>query len=473
MVVLIPVLLLLLVACRPTERFSPTPFPTLAASVTPPGSGPIILTVTELSGAPGLFKDTLVQITGQFRKQPLLVCETQLFPSPASWNLVEEGLAIPAGGFDQQVRSLLPEGLTVTAEGRWRQWQGVVGCGKQARPQEIWYLDVSRIISPSPLAQVTLTPTLEGLGTDIAEVPPESSTEEAAVILTRDAAATLEFAPEILPEATEPLGAYPVEPTLEATPTVALLEESTPVAFETTITTTLTITPTIVSTVTSGTPGPPVAQGSLLDLLEEFAAVTLNANEVHSWSVAMTEDDSVTIYTIAPSPADVVMSIIKDGQPIVNRQNLAPAGEPEVLTLSDQSGEGTYQILVEVQGGQATDYAILPIFENDFPIRSIVGILTSGNPRTNVSIPANGTHYWFFEGETGQTLTIQLTPDAQTDPLLDIFGPDAQYLNTVDEGFEGDGETYELVLSEPGLYALRISELNYEVMIYSVSITLN
>ena len=125
-------LLPLLAACNGGAAVGPTPFPSPAPTLMPTGQGPAVLTVTELAAAPGLYRDAVVQLTGLFRKQPLLVCESEAHPSPATWGLGEEGVQALAGGFDEEVRLLLPEGLLMTVEGRWRRWEGLIGCGKQA-----------------------------------------------------------------------------------------------------------------------------------------------------------------------------------------------------------------------------------------------------------------------------------------------------------------------------------------------------
>ncbi|HFQ92944.1 MAG TPA: hypothetical protein ENK32_02965, partial [Anaerolineae bacterium] len=162
---IIPVLftlLILMVACSDEPEATPTPFPptpTPQAALRKNQAFPV--TVQDLLINPEMYRDALVQVTGRYERRPLLVCESaaETYPSPATWALKDEnGMVVSAGEYDDTLRALLPDELTMTVTGYWEEWQGVVGCGKQAESTTLWYLKVTDIVSPSPLAQVTLTP---------------------------------------------------------------------------------------------------------------------------------------------------------------------------------------------------------------------------------------------------------------------------------------------------------------------------
>jgi hypothetical protein len=484
----------LLAACNSQTAVPPTPFPTLSGTLLPTQSGPAILTLTELAAAPGLYKDSQIQLTGQFHKQPLLICEAESFRSPATWGMIEEGVTVLAGGFDQQMRTLLPEGLMVTAEGRWRQWQGLEGCGKQARLQEIWYLDVSRILSPSPLTQVTLTPSTGEPGTSVAELPVESETEEPPEeefigTPVEELPATSEFEPSPglptldLPETTPTLSSYPLgtpaltstisqqetpsdqdlleTPTPEGTPTLG-----TPPATGTGTPGSVTPSPT-----SAGQGGPVIDQGNLLSPSVEFVSTTLEAGTIHGWSLDMYQGETFILSAIAPSPANLSLSLIKDGQTIIDRQNNSPAGSPEILTITASADIESYQVLVQADGGPRTDYAILTYLEEDFPTLSVAGMITPGSPQTNITVQVDSVHYWFFTAESGRNLSILASPDPQADPIFYLYGPGAEYIESIDNGFEGDEELFEGATTESGLYAIRIYEFNYSSMTYRLAVT--
>ena len=485
----------LLAGCRGRAALEPTPFPTAGPTVTSPSGGPIVLTVTELMSAPGLYRDAVIQVTGLLRKQPLVICDSDYHPSPATWGLAEEGVLALAGGFGQQVRALLPDELAMTAEGRWRRWQGLVGCGKQAVEQEVWYLETSRIVSPSPITQVTLTPAsgieivavtpTEGLAptleNDFVSTPTVEEiaiTPEPTTDLSAQASPTTDLS-ELIPTLTPTLptnGTLPSGTVTGLTPPAGLT--GTPTLNPTgtpggTPSPTVTGTPpTSTPTTPSGATGQVVKKGNLYDeVFNDFITTSLGGGVIDSWEIEIAEDESLYVTVLAPSPADIILSVLKDGQPIVNRQNTAPAGAPEIINNPSLSGEGTYEIQVLTIGQVSTDYALAFYTDPELPV-TIAGIITPGSPRSAVDMPADSYHYWFFVGAAGDDVTITLRPSGNEDPALDLHGPDGEYIDTVDNGLEGDEEILEMTLEMSGLYAIGVDGYG-EPLRYDLELTIN
>jgi len=482
-------LLLLLAACRGRAGGAPTPFPTAAATPSPTASGPIALTVTELAAAPGLYLDALVQVTGAFRKQPLLVCEAEPFRSPATWGLGEEGLLVLAGGYDQQVRDLLPEGLLMTAEGRWQRWEGLVGCGKSAVNREVWYLNVGRILSPSPLTQVTLTP--GGPGTAVAEVPTlegepplaptedfsfptplpeENPTEEATFPVDDFPAPTAELLPT-LPSTTleSELPTASVTVALSGTPGTPTTGTPTITGTPPTATPTVTGTPPTATPTTPSGPGQIITKGSWDDFYEGFVVTTLAAGTTDRWDQEVFEGESYTIYVIAAQPADIVVSLLREDQTIINRQNTAAPGVPEIIDPTNITGAGNFQIHVATASGVAADYAILSGTDEEFPT-SIAGYITLGTPRTGVQMPEGASHYWFFTATAGDQVTIVLDP-TNGDFYFDLYDADGESIDSMDDGGEGETETLTATLAASGLYAISLAEIDGIATTYTLSVT--
>lgn len=497
---IVPLLMLLIISvasCRQGQEAEPTPFPPTqpAAAVLP--AGVIPLTLSELAAAPGLYHNAQLQLTGQLQKQPLLVCDDERYLPPASWGLADSGVLALAGGQDDQVRTLLPDGLAMTIEGRWRRWQGPVGCGKEAQTREVWYLEVSRILDPSPLTLITLTPqalaqveseptAAEGdselLSAETTPVPTvEAPTPEAELnsLSTQTAITptqTAELTPTLAITATATVSNGAV---ITSTPTLA--PGTTPAA---TIqaTTTATVTPTPGPGTPTNTPEPTpsptatassaadVVKGDLFDLDEEYATTTLGANRTDAWTFDYFEGDELAIQAIAPLPADLVLSLQFDGETIIDRQDNAPAGQAEVLSNIDFDEEGQYTVLVHSENGVATDYAIMLFFEDDIPI-TFNGFVEVGTPRSNVNLPEEVIHYWFFIGTSGSTRNITLVPSNQGDPILDIFAPGAEYIDTIDSGFEGETEDQDIQITSSGIWGIRISELDLLEMNYDLTLS--
>lgn len=460
----------------------------------------VALGLTDLVASPGLYLDVPVQVSGRFRRQPLLICPADPHPGPTSWALGEAGLEVPASGFDQEVRALLPEDLTVAVEGRLRRWQGLVGCGKRAQEREIWYLEVSRILSPNPLAQITLTPGGEataiadaGGGSEEASTPDPFSTLDAIPTADPFAPAT---ADPFSPEPTEPFEPYPGQPTEpvfefptdEPTPAFDTPDPfatqpsgTTPPTADaagtptpgTTGTPTVTATPgTTTPTATTGAPGEVVDMGDIYGIDEEFTTSTIEANTAHRWTIEIFEDETFTVSTIAPAPADLILTVSLNGQPIVDRQNTSGAGVAETIREPALSSEGNYEIIVQNASGAATEYAIAAYIAGDFEIQ-FKGFLTSSTPQSNVTMAVDESHYWFFVAGAGNQLVATLTPDAASDIVGDFFGPEAEVLETIDEGIAGEAETLEaLPLAVSGLHSIRVTEIDYFGMNYTILISL-
>ncbi len=504
---LVTLLLALLVACGGRASAVPTPFPTPGPTTTPGGAGPVVLGVTDLMAAPGLYVDTLVRVTGLFRLQPILVCESETHPSPATWGLAEGGLVALAGGYDQQVRSLLPTDLTVTAEGRWRRWSGLVGCGKNAAQREVWYLDVSRIVSPSPLTQVTLTPggppaegtsiagvpaTLEGTPVTIEPLP--GATDEGALFPTPSFEETPEF-PDLeptqeggdfgqtpfptfpseeetpFPLATTPAGTPPSGQT--GTPAGTPTPGGTPSGTPGTPTPTVTGTPPTPTPTGTGAAGQVVQRGDVQEMMSDyFAATSLAAGVTDVWTIYLFDDEAIEISVVAPAPADVVLSFgPKDGQPIINRQNTSPAGVAETIRVTSLPGEGDYEVRVSIAGGTATEYAITYNTDLEY-LLTFKEVLTPGSPRNGVQLPENTEHYWFFLAEEGDQVTIRLSLQGLENPYFDIYILDAEQIDGVDEGFEGDDEELVFTTTHTGLHMIRVVENSSLAMIYDLSLTI-
>lgn len=444
--------------CAGARSPIPTPFPTSEPTGTIVPSGPVVLSVTELLNAPGLYLDTVVQLTGRLRKAPLVICDSDYYPSPASWGLGEEGLLAAAGGFDDQVRTLLPKDLTMTVEGRWRRWEGMVGCGKQAQRQEVWYLDVNRILSPNPLSLITLTPPS---GIEISAVTTEATLPAAG---GDDEGEVIEpLLPEATPVLTEPTRLpedYPGLPGVESSPIIPPFETPTidtapyPGQAEATVPPSGTGTPQA-----SEGPGGIVDKGSIDDAISDNLVISsLAAGTTDSWRYQVQQgDEGLYLYAIAPPPADIILSIYKDGQAIINNQNIAPAGSPETLHAPQLRGPGTYEIRIATSGETATAYGLTIYNDPILPV-TIGGMIAPGSPRNSVPLPAGATQFWFFTANAGDVVAIRLKPKGEQDAAADLYDPNADYIVSIDNTDEGIEEYREVKLSTSGLHAIRVFE---------------
>lgn len=136
-------------------RPSPAPVGTRSNQVQTPS-------FVELNGNPSAYENQRIRVSGALITLPPPEC--RLYTGPIfAWGLVAEALQLNAMGHEELVKRL-PDGLTLTVEGVWRQYDGPLGCGKGPAAGVTWYLQVERIVSPNPLPLLnrTVVPTLAG-----------------------------------------------------------------------------------------------------------------------------------------------------------------------------------------------------------------------------------------------------------------------------------------------------------------------
>lgn len=479
------------------------------------------ITIAELAARPEDFAGQHLIITGQYQNLPQLICQQDPHPSPAAWGVVADGFIAYASGFTQ-IRPLLPDDLTMTIEGYWRHWQGAIGCGKQAIYQEVWYLEVTRILDPSPVVQVTLTP-LGGLGDLIAQAgqtatpaasgtTPTATPAELPIIEPPEAEATPVNPIPTLAEA--PITATPTLPSSgelpPATPTLDTAvtpfpptdEESkeptpttpgntpdpsgtpgnpgTPSATHTPgdISTPGTSTPTA-TPIIPGTPGTPTAtaipsptpivedQGEITDMF--LSTQPLAAGHAHRWQLEITAGDTITMYAAAVT-ADLILTLYDPGGTLLTQQNGTSSGQPERLTQILPS-TGLYQVQISSVGQIATDYAFIFGYQNSYPF-VLRGTLTYGGNAANISLLAENDHFWHFMGTAGDHIRLQLTPVGNADLFMKLYDPAAEDITGfIDEQGAGEVEIFTFTLPDTGLYSVRVGEFEYLAAEYTLSLS--
>ncbi len=480
-------LLLGLVGCRGGATTTPTPFPTVGTgTAVSAAQTPVVATLAELAAGPEQFDGATLQLTGRYQRAPLLICSSDPHPSPAAWTLAEGSAVIQAGGFDSQLRALLPDDLTITVEGRWQLWQGPVGCGKQAIPSTVWYLSVSRILSPALLTQVTLTPSPIGQvagspaatgqplpTTNFSTLPPIQETPGEVVTTLPPQQPTAET--ETTPQPT----LTGVPPTLE-TPTLsetatAISEataEITPTQDITAVAPTATSAGTAVSTPnTSGTPAGSTVINKGGFTTEVLATEQIGQNEIHTWNYTITASSLITLYLASPPNGDMAIAITDPAGNLLVQQNNAPAGQIETLAAYELPTAGVYQIQIWAANGIATTYSMSVTDDVSYPL-PFVGVLNYGETRL-IDLPERTDQFVHFYGTLGEIVTITAEPLDNGDLFLYLHGIDASIL---EEFFDetGPGEVEQLagfVLPATGLYAIRIGEYDFNATQYEITIT--
>lgn len=495
------------------------------ATFAPPPGQPIVLDVAELAVQPEAFAGAYVRVSGRYRRAPLLVCEGNVRHSPATWMLADGEQSIGAAGFEQLLQPLWPRGLTVTVEGRWQWWRGPVGCGKQAPIQEVWYLAVTKIVSPSPIARVTLTPL--GIAGDVTvETPDGTSTPTEST----DEGTT--------PTATGASGQPAPSPTTSAaTPTPAPTEdgngEEEATATATLTTTAITATETVTSVTPSPTntlelgetpqpgdtgtptptntlrpgetpqptttpsptqtsqPGEPTAtptqtptaaplsivdQGSLA--FQDLQGRTLPDDTGHSWQLDIEAGDVITISVAAPTNRDLSLEIQDSEGETVAASNVSAAGQVERIAAQTFNEGGTFRIIVREVQQRSSAYHIMAL--NQFNASLLFsGILDIGETE-NDTLDEFTDNFWFFSGESNMSVDITVSPTQNNrDVLFKVYGPDGALLTGsygpegwIDNGLNGESEELlNFTLPGTGLYAIHVGESSFEAADFTITVT--
>lgn len=517
------VFLLATIGCGGEENMEPTPFAEATATATITINKPLALPITDLAASPAFFEGTMLQLTGQFQRLPKLICANESFSSPATWGLVADGLLAQAGGFDAPLRSLIPDNLTMTVEGRWQRWQGPVGCGKRAVQQDLWYLEVTEIISPSPLTQVTLTPDGNTEAEQVAQVelgqttptavspdnsvptlpppndedddgdfnsdppPPEDDDDDEPPAFDDDdatptATAVSPLIPSLTPSPTsigssgDGINNTPT-PTPSATATAIRTRApgqptNTPVPIVTN-----TSTPTATPTDGNGTGGGTViSQDTIFD--EDLLLRELGAGETHEWIYDVFNIDTTFAITISvvSLDADIAISLLDPNNEVLVESDGLGAGSVESIDDYLVRSEGEFKIHVESRDNVTADYAII-VTSEDSDSHVFVGTLEDG-VQASVALVADAFHYWFFKGNNGDSLNVTLAPSSSESDLgMDLFfinSSETDRKQTADDYGVGVSEELDTFLDTTGMYYLRIEEfLTSATESYTINFTLD
>lgn len=493
-----------LAACRIDD----VPPPTSVAAPETPVTQAIPVSHAALAADPYGYQDSYLQLTGEFSKIPRLICGTSRHASPAGWGLTADSLMAMAAGYDSQLNSLIPPRLMITANGWWRQWQGLVGCGKTATIQTVWYLEVDDIVSPNPLVQVTLTraggDAIAAAATETAIPGEPLPATQTPVSPTATATATMpDIGPDEPPDGTAtptPEGEDGPSSDSDGTPTagatasliptrrsglgVTLTATATPgtataspapgIGTAAPPTDTATATPTATTaaagaptaTPTSAAANLVVNQGPIVET--EIVGAALTPNQTHSWEFTIDSSDVITINVAASNSLDIVISIFnQQGTPLI-QQNNAAAGEIERISAFALPSPGEYQITIRAEQGNSGHYAMMFLLEDSY---NFVGMgLLSLNGEAESALEASSDHFWFFEGQAREVVSIVVIPEDSSDLFLELYDPHGEEISGfVNDHPGGEQEQISLfTLPDAGIYAIRVGEYDFAESSYQI-----
>lgn len=458
----------------------------MPATPVAPAGPPLLVSVPELAADPEVYAGPLLQITAQYRRVPVVVCEGLARSSPATWMLAQDEQVLAARGFEDLVIPLLPPRMMVTVEGVLRHWRGPLGCGKDAPVRDVWYLAVTDVVSPNPVARVTLTPE----GQAPAATPPagETPTELATAqepgpvgtpVTAPAASPTTRPSATARPPTTTPL-VSPTSGTPDLSATITSSPTPEPTAEGTTATATAgngaTLTPsaTPAGGEATATPARIVVDRGSVDF-QELHGGPLDGNEMHSWQFELRAGDVITINVAAGPETDLTLAVLDAAGNRIVEQDRGGPGQIERIALLEVGSSGGYRLLVAEAEAREGDYLFMVLNDNDEADDEFVfvDLLSYGSGATG-NLPQNRDQFWFFYGNLGDVINVNVSPNDDANLFFDLYGTDGTHLEKVTEAPGGGAEqllNYDLPTT--GLYALRVGEIDSGAAGYTILVARN
>ncbi|HZD09709.1 MAG TPA: hypothetical protein VE553_00050 [Candidatus Binatia bacterium] len=451
--------------------------------------------IGQLRQAPEAYEGTLVRVSGEYRRAPVVVCDGVARLSPATWQIGQDDETIGASGFGDLVQTLLPPRLTVTVDGVWRSWRGPLGCGKDAPSRMVWYLAVTEIVSPSPLARVTLTPSgAEAVSTPQVTLEPTENTATPSgppPVGTPLVEPSPTNRPATIPATTQPTRAPLATSTRIASPTPQEEEEGTveptaspPVTATvngtagSTATATAQTTPTATASATPGASATP--SGTVVDKgnvgFQDLRGSRLDRNETNSWMFSVDAGDVITVSVAARSGTDISLAVLDPAGNRVVQQNGSGAGQIETIAGFETASSGGYRLVISEAGGNETYYSLLILNSNYEESYTFIfaGLLSYGSSASSTMRP-DTDQFWFFFGNSQEVVNINVAPNDQSDLFLELYGPEGDLLEDyIDDAAAGGAEQLRnFRLPTTGMYGIHVGEVYYKESNFTILVSRN
>lgn len=299
--------------------------------------------------------------------------------------------------------------------------------------------------TPTSRAQPSATPTLTRA--------PDQPTETPTFTITPNPNET--STPTLTPTAT-----FTPDPRATQTPTATAGPSATP-------TTTPTTGPTPTPTATVS--GSVVDKGELE--AQDLAVETIAAGETHQWQFVVDSSDVLTVNVASPVTMDMVVTVLDGNNNVLQTQNNANNGAPEIM-VTNLPGAGTYLIRLNEAAGLEGSYSM--ILQDSASYAFVFkGTLEYGDAESVLMAPQSD-HFWHFLGNEGDSIAVLVAPnDNVADVFFELYGPDATQLldEPIDDGDAGFPEfLIGFVLPETGFYAIRVGEFSFGSADYAISL---
>ncbi len=199
----------------------------------------------------------------------------------------------------------------------------------------------------------------------------------------------------------------------------------------------------------------------------------INDDETHGWTFDANAGEVITVSVAAQPNIDIILSISDQENNILVEQNHSPKGLVEILANFPLTESGNFQVLLRTNSEESGGYVLIFQYSDSYAYAA-KQILNYGETQLG-SLANESDHFWFFDGNSGDSITIVITPSDNSDLFLELYGIQSTNISGfTDEGSGGEPEQIvDLALPHDGLYAIRVGEYEFKSSNYEITLTNN
>ncbi len=200
-----------------------------------------------------------------------------------------------------------------------------------------------------------------------------------------------------------------------------------------------------------------------------YGVEELGAWEKHHWTLLLIESEIITISVAAESSVNATVAVFNSNGDLLIEQNKSGKGYLEEIIQLTVNPDETYTVEVFDENGNSGAYYLTIVGDQVPAVLSSRGILNYGETREDY-LPENHRHFWYFNGQMGETISITTTAELDTLILISLYDSQADVL----EDEHGNPIEYieesviDIVLPETGLYLIWLEEFSYDATDYSL-----
>ncbi len=189
------------------------------------------------------------------------------------------------------------------------------------------------------------------------------------------------------------------------------------------------------------------------------------------WQYNVAITDALTVNVSAELGMDMTISILNEENDILLTQNIAPPNQAEILRRFPLSKAGSYEIWAYEAQKMGGGISLLLQGNDHYPF--VFNQTITNGAVISSSLPAAVDHFWHFSAVASDTITITVSPNATSDPFVELYNPTGVKTGSIDIGSAGVPEQASWQLQKTGFYVIRVGEFSFLPMTYTLSLDIS